>query len=126
MTIVTLIGSIRRDTDQIPNHDSRGVVSAGRNTAAAEIISTDRLQSTRHVQGTNVPAVRRGDRKALDRLTPLVYEHLRKLARHYVRKERPDGQMNATTLVNEAYVRLVDARAGTRGPLARDPRLAAI
>jgi RNA polymerase sigma factor (TIGR02999 family) len=60
---------------------------------------------------TLLKAWRRGDQQALDRLTPLVYDHLRKLARHYVRKERPDGQMNATALVHEAYVRLVDARA---------------
>jgi ECF sigma factor len=60
---------------------------------------------------TLLKAWRRGDQQALDRLTPLVYDHLRKLARHYVRKERPDAQMNATALVHEAYVRLVDARA---------------
>ena len=55
-------------------------------------------------------AWRHGDRAALDRLTPLVYEHLRKLARQYVRKERAHGQFDATALVHEAYVRLVDAR----------------
>jgi RNA polymerase sigma factor (TIGR02999 family) len=60
---------------------------------------------------TLLKAWRRGDQAALDRLTPLVYEHLRRLARQYVRKERPDGRMNATALVHEAYVRLVDARS---------------
>ena len=60
---------------------------------------------------TLLKAWRQGDQKALDRLTPLVYDHLRRLARQYVRKERPDGRMNATALVHEAYVRLVDARA---------------
>lgn len=60
---------------------------------------------------TLLKAWRQGDKKALDRLTPLVYEHLRKLARQYVRKERPDVRMNATALVHEAYVRLVDAQA---------------
>jgi RNA polymerase sigma factor (TIGR02999 family) len=60
---------------------------------------------------TLLKAWRQGDQSALDRLTPLVYEHLRKLARQYVRKERPDARMNATALVHEAYVRLVDARA---------------
>ena len=60
---------------------------------------------------TLLKAWRRGDQQALDRLTPLVYEHLRRLARQYVRKERPDGRMNATALVHEAYVRLVDARS---------------
>ncbi len=60
---------------------------------------------------TLLKAWRRGDENALHRLTPLVYDHLRRLARQYVRKERPDGQMNATALVHEAYVRLVDARS---------------
>jgi len=60
---------------------------------------------------TLLKAWRRGDQAALDRLTPLVYEHLRRLARQYVRKERTDGRMNATALVHEAYVRLVDARS---------------
>jgi len=60
---------------------------------------------------TLLKAWRQGDQKALDRLTPLVYDHLRRLARQYVRKERPDERLNATALVHEAYVRLGDARA---------------
>jgi RNA polymerase sigma factor (TIGR02999 family) len=59
---------------------------------------------------TLLKAWRHGDRAALDQLTPLVYDHLRKLARQYVRKEKPHGQFEATALVHEAYVRLVDAR----------------
>jgi RNA polymerase sigma factor (TIGR02999 family) len=55
-------------------------------------------------------AWRGGDQTALDRLTPLVYDHLRRLARQHVRKERPGGRADATSLVHEAYVRLVDAR----------------
>jgi RNA polymerase sigma factor (TIGR02999 family) len=58
---------------------------------------------------TLLKAWRRGDRGALDRLTPLVYEHLRKLAHAYVRKERGEA-LDATGLVHEAYVRLVDGR----------------
>jgi RNA polymerase sigma factor (TIGR02999 family) len=49
-----------------------------------------------------------GDRGALDRLTPIVYEELRRLASHYMRGERPGHSLQATALVNEAYVRLVD------------------
>src|SRR5256714_5114698 len=49
-----------------------------------------------------------GDRAALDRLTPLVYDELRRMARTYLRGERPDHTLQATALVNEAYVRLVD------------------
>ena len=56
-------------------------------------------------------AWRRGDQGALDRLTPLVYDHLRKLARQHVRKEHAPGPLDATALVHEAYVRLVDAQS---------------
>src|SRR6187431_2228665 len=42
--------------------------------------------------------------------TPLVYDHLRKLGRQYVRKERAGARADATSLVHEAYMRLVDAR----------------
>jgi RNA polymerase sigma factor (TIGR02999 family) len=58
---------------------------------------------------TLLKAWRQGDQGALNRLTPLVYDHLRRLARRYVRRESP-GRFDATSLVHEAYVRLVDAR----------------
>ena len=60
---------------------------------------------------TLLKAWRGGDDQALERLTPLVYEHLRKLGRRYVRKERPADRLDATSLVHQAYVRLVDARS---------------
>jgi len=49
-----------------------------------------------------------GDRTALDQLTPIVYEELRRLAAHYMRQEQPGHSLQATALVNEAYLRLVD------------------
>jgi RNA polymerase sigma factor (TIGR02999 family) len=49
-----------------------------------------------------------GDRDALDRLTPIVYAELHRLARIYMRRERPGHSLQATALVNEAYMRLVD------------------
>jgi len=49
-----------------------------------------------------------GDESALDRLVPLVYEELHRLARRYMRQERPDHTLQATSLVNEAYLRLID------------------
>jgi RNA polymerase sigma factor (TIGR02999 family) len=49
-----------------------------------------------------------GDESALDKLTPLVYQELRVLARRYMRQERPQHTLQATALVNEAYLRLVD------------------
>lgn len=51
---------------------------------------------------------REGDVTALDRLMPLVYEELRRLARHYMRGERPGHTLQTGALVNEAYLRLVD------------------
>jgi len=52
----------------------------------------------------------RGDSAALDRLTPLVYERLRRMARGYMRNERPGHTLQATALVNEAFLRLVETR----------------
>lgn len=49
-----------------------------------------------------------GDQEAFDRLAPLVYEELHRLARHYMRGERPGHTLQTTALVNEAFLRLVD------------------
>jgi RNA polymerase sigma factor (TIGR02999 family) len=49
-----------------------------------------------------------GDRTALERLMPLVYQELRRLAGGYMRSENPGHSLQATALVNEAYIRLVD------------------
>jgi RNA polymerase sigma factor (TIGR02999 family) len=51
-----------------------------------------------------------GDEGALDRLTPVVYEELLRMARRYMRRESPDNSMQATALVHEAYLKLVDAK----------------
>jgi len=50
-----------------------------------------------------------GDQGALDRLIPLVYDELHRLAHHYMRREPAGHMLQTTALVNEAYVRLVDA-----------------
>ena len=49
-----------------------------------------------------------GDRDALERLLPLVYEELRRLADRKLRYERPDHTLQATALVHEAYLKLID------------------
>lgn len=49
-----------------------------------------------------------GRAEALDRLMPLVYDELRRLAASYMRRERPDHTLGASGLVNEAFLRLVD------------------
>ena len=52
-----------------------------------------------------------GDRAALDELVPLVYDELRRLARHFMRQERAGHTLQTTALINEAYVRLIDQRS---------------
>ena len=49
-----------------------------------------------------------GDQLALDKLTPIVYEELRRLAARYMRSERTGHTLQATALVNETYLRLVE------------------
>jgi RNA polymerase sigma factor (TIGR02999 family) len=51
----------------------------------------------------------RGDETALDRLMPLVYDELRRLAHHYMTRENAGHILQTTALVNEAYLRLIDA-----------------
>lgn len=53
-----------------------------------------------------------GDATAGDRLMPLVYDELRRLAASYLRKERPDHTLRPTALVHEAYLRLVGQQGG--------------
>lgn len=55
---------------------------------------------------------RGGNQEALDQLMPIVYDELRRLAARCLRKERPGHTLRATALVNEAYLRLVDADIG--------------
>jgi RNA polymerase sigma-70 factor, ECF subfamily len=50
-----------------------------------------------------------GEQAALDKLVPLVYAELRRIARRYMHRERPGHTLQTTALVNEAYLRLIDA-----------------
>src|SRR5438105_5141041 len=52
---------------------------------------------------------RQGDAGALDRLVPLVYDELRRVARRHLRRESPGHTLQATALVHEVFVRLLDA-----------------
>ncbi|PWU02709.1 MAG: RNA polymerase subunit sigma-70 [Terriglobia bacterium] len=54
---------------------------------------------------------RQGDRAALDKLTPLVYQGLRRLANSYLRDQTSSHTLQPTALVHEAYLRLVDRSA---------------
>lgn len=73
------------------------------NTIAAAIQPADRQAVTRLLS-----AWRSGDSRALERLTPLIYEELRDRARRYMRRERPGHTLQATAVVHEAFVKLVE------------------
>ena len=52
----------------------------------------------------------KGDQEALNKLIPLVYDELHKLASRYLRRERPDHTLQTTAVVHEAYLKLVNQR----------------
>ena len=54
-----------------------------------------------------------GDQGALDALIPLVYEELRRVARYYLKQEKPSHTLSSTALVHEAYLRLVNQKEVT-------------
>lgn len=49
-----------------------------------------------------------GDKSAMEKLMPLVYDELRRLAHQHMRREKPGHVLQTTALINEAYIRLVD------------------
>lgn len=55
---------------------------------------------------------RQGNRAALDRLTPIVYEEIRRIAHRYMDRERQGHTLQTTALINEAYVRLLGQQQG--------------
>jgi RNA polymerase sigma factor (TIGR02999 family) len=62
-------------------------------------------------------AIEQGDPHAAEQLLPLVYDELRKLAAHKLTQEKPGQTLDATALVHEAYLRLVDSeRRGASAP----------
>lgn len=62
----------------------------------------DRSQTTRLLK-----AVHSGDQAAAEKLLPLVYAELHRVANAYMRRERPDHTLQPTALINEAYLRLI-------------------
>jgi RNA polymerase sigma factor (TIGR02999 family) len=67
-----------------------------------------------------------GDRQALDRLMPLVYDQLRRIAHRELRRSRPDQTLSTTEVVHEAYLRLVDQSRVARAERAQFLAVAAI
>lgn len=51
-----------------------------------------------------------GDQAALDKLIPLVYDELRRMAHHYMARESPDHTLQTSALVNDTYLRLIDQK----------------
>jgi RNA polymerase sigma factor (TIGR02999 family) len=51
-----------------------------------------------------------GDKAALDRLTPIIYQELHRLASRHISRERPNHTLQTTALVHEAYIKLVDQK----------------
>src|SRR5438128_4059996 len=51
-----------------------------------------------------------GDKAALDKLMPLIYDELRRLAHHYMSREHPGHTLQTTAVVNEAYLRLINRK----------------
>jgi hypothetical protein len=51
-----------------------------------------------------------GESGAFDQLVPMAHYELRRLAKRYMARERPDHTLQATALVNEAYMRLIDLK----------------
>ena len=74
------------------------------NTIAAAIPTADRQQAVTRL----LSAWQSGDMRALERLTPLIYDELRERARRYMRSERPGHTLQATAVVHEAFVKLVE------------------
>ena len=66
------------------------------------LMNEDRSQTTRLLK-----AVHAGDNAAAERLLPLVYAELHRVANAYMRRERPDHTLQPTALINEAYLRLI-------------------
>lgn len=59
--------------------------------------------------------IEHGDRDAAEQLLPLVYDELRKLAAARMANEKPGQTLQATALVHDAYIRLVDVEQAQRG-----------
>jgi RNA polymerase sigma-70 factor (ECF subfamily) len=74
------------------------------NTTGAE--ETDSMEIEKGQVTKLLKAMAKGDSEAADKLLPLVYGELHRLASSYMRNERPDHTLQATALINEAYLRL--------------------
>ena len=83
-------------------------------TCHRELWTDDERHPLSRIRMTNVTvilnAIEQGDAQAADKLLPLIYEELRRLAARKMSHELPGQTLQATALVHEAYIRLVEAR----------------
>ena len=91
--------------DAAPRDGRRRRAARGRRPLRGALGPVGQRQRSR--VGARLAVVER-ERVALDELTPIVYAELRRLAHRYMRRERPDHDLQTSALVNEAYIRLVD------------------
>ena len=82
---------------------ARVLRSGKRSSCRLETSSTQQITRLLH-------AWHSGDNSALDRLIPLVHDELSRMARRYMRRESPDHLLETTALVNEVYIKLLDAQ----------------
>jgi RNA polymerase sigma factor (TIGR02999 family) len=80
----------------------------GHGCCQRERTSSEQSVEARHEITELLMAWRQGDRDAFDRLLPLVYDEMRRIAHGYLAGERPDHTLRTTALVHEAYLKLVD------------------
>jgi RNA polymerase sigma factor (TIGR02999 family) len=84
-------------------------VAAGRDVCSPALMDAQRLVESGQPDITGLlVAWRAGDRAAFDRLLPLVYDELRRIAHRQLGRERTDHTLGTTALVHEAYLKLVD------------------
>lgn len=95
----------------IDSDDKRGIY-CGRNAQAARLRRRRLLvtEPSPHEVTQMLIAWSNGDREALDRLTPVVYAELRRQAARYLRRERAGHAIQTTSLIHEAFLRLVDQK----------------
>jgi RNA polymerase sigma factor (TIGR02999 family) len=67
------------------------------------------MESSAHQVTQLLQAWNEGEQSALEKLMPLVYDELHRMAQRYMAQERPGHTLQTTALVNEAYLRLVDS-----------------
>ena len=93
---------------RLPRRDETIVCSGQYGCKVLKLWGAQVVVSPTHEVTRLLKAWTAGDPKALEKLTPLVYEQLHRVAQHYMAGQRPGHTLQTTALVNEVYLRLVD------------------